>query len=148
MHHQFEESIKFRFDVCGLIDDHISKAGIDTPAGVHYNPVWLPSAVPTELDLANSNIQSIIWTTGFQSDWSWIELPMFDGAGYPTHRRGITSIDGAYVLGLPWLYTWGSGRFVGVGRDAEFIAESIVQKSEKRDPLERLAPVAYVNSAA
>jgi putative flavoprotein involved in K+ transport len=30
-----------------------------------------------------------------------------------------------YVLGLPWLYTWGSGRFVGVGRDAEYLAVEI-----------------------
>jgi putative flavoprotein involved in K+ transport len=31
------------------------------------------------------------------------------------------------VLGLPWLYTWGSGRFVGVGRDAAFICEHIAE---------------------
>jgi putative flavoprotein involved in K+ transport len=134
--------------ICGLIDDHISKAGIEAPAGAHYEPVWQPSGIPTELNLANSNIKSIIWTTGFRSDWSWIELPMFDGAGYPTHKRGITSVDGAYVLGLPWLYTWGSGRFVGVGRDAEYIAASIVQKGVKRETADRPASAAYVDSAA
>jgi putative flavoprotein involved in K+ transport len=134
--------------ICGLIDDHISKANIDAPAGVHYDPVWQPSAVPAELDLTNSNVKSIIWTTGFRSDWSWVELPMFDGAGYPTHKRGITSVDGVYVLGLPWLHTWGSGRFVGVGRDAEYVAESIVHKSAKpRSSSERPATFA-LNSAA
>jgi putative flavoprotein involved in K+ transport len=30
-----------------------------------------------------------------------------------------------YFLGLPWLYTWGSGRFSGVGRDAAYLAEHI-----------------------
>jgi putative flavoprotein involved in K+ transport len=30
-----------------------------------------------------------------------------------------------YFLGLPWLYTWGSGRFSGVARDAEYLAEHI-----------------------
>ncbi len=135
--------------ICGLIDDHIAKAGIDAPAGAHYEPVWQPAGIPTELDLANSNIKSIVWTTGFRSDWSWVELPMFDGAGYPTHKRGITSVDNAYVLGLPWLHTWGSGRFVGVGRDAEFVAASIVEKGAKPHNLsERPAPMAFVNSAA
>src|SRR6202035_4211218 len=67
-------------------------------------------------------------TTGFRSDWSWVELPIFDGAGYPTHRRGVTSMDGVYVLGLPWLHTWGSGRFVGVGRDADFIAKHLAAR--------------------
>ena len=27
--------------------------------------------------------------------------------------------------GLPWLYTWGSGRFSGVARDALHLAEQI-----------------------
>lgn len=135
--------------ICGLIDDHIARANIDAPAGAHYEPVWQPSGIPTELDLARSAIKSIVWTTGFRSDWSWIELPMFDGAGYPTHKRGITSVDGAYVLGLPWLHTWGSGRFVGVGRDAEYVANAIFQKSAKpRGSSERTAAIAYVNSAA
>jgi putative flavoprotein involved in K+ transport len=26
---------------------------------------------------------------------------------------------------MPWLYTWGSGRFVGVGRDAGYISETV-----------------------
>jgi putative flavoprotein involved in K+ transport len=30
-----------------------------------------------------------------------------------------------YFLGLPWLYTWGSGRFSGVARDAEHLAAHI-----------------------
>jgi len=134
--------------ICGLIDDHIVRASIDAPAGAHYEPVWQPSAVPTELDLVHSNIKSIIWTTGFRSDWSWVELPMFDGAGYPTHKRGITSVDGAYVLGLPWLHTWGSGRFVGVGRDAEYVAEAIVQKSAKSYNSSERPNTLALNSAA
>jgi putative flavoprotein involved in K+ transport len=34
-------------------------------------------------------------------------------------------VPGVYFLGLPWQYTWGSGRFSGVGRDAKFLAECI-----------------------
>jgi len=29
---------------------------------------------------------------------------------------------------LPWLYTWGSGRFSGVARDALYLAEQIEAK--------------------
>ena len=115
--------------ICRMIDEHIARNRIAAPETPHYEPVWTPAAVPTELDLAASGITSIIWTTGFRSDWSWVDLPMFDGAGYPTHKRGVTSVDGAYVIGLPWLYTWGSGRFVGIGRDAEFVADHIEARS-------------------
>ncbi len=118
--------------ICGLIDDHIAKQGIDAPAGQHYTPVWQPADVQTEIDLTASNITSIIWTTGFRADWSWVELPMFDGENYPTHTRGVTTVDGAYVLGLPWLRTWGSGRFVGVGKDAEFIAKEIDERHKAK----------------
>jgi putative flavoprotein involved in K+ transport len=112
--------------ICGLIDDHIARNAIAAPASPHYAPVWQPANVPAELDPVKAGISTVIWTTGFKSDWSWVDLPIFDGAGYPTHRRGVTSMAGVYVLGLPWLYTWGSGRFVGVGRDAAFIAEHIL----------------------
>ena len=50
---------------------------------------------------------------------------MFDGKGYPCHQRGITAVDGLSFLGLPWQYTWGSGRFSGVADDARFLAERI-----------------------
>ena len=117
--------------ICALIDEHIAHSRIDAPAQPHYAPVWRPDATPTALDLAAAGITGIIWTTGFRSDWSWIDLPMFDGAGYPTHKRGVTAVDGIYVLGMPWLHTWGSGRFVGVGRDAEFIARAIEDRATR-----------------
>jgi putative flavoprotein involved in K+ transport len=111
--------------ICALIDKHIADAGIDAPPGRHYEPVWQPSDPAAETDLAAAGITSVVWGTGFRSDWSWVDLPIFDGAGYPTHHRGVTTMDGVYVLGLPWLNTWGSGRFLSVGRDAEHIAGQI-----------------------
>jgi putative flavoprotein involved in K+ transport len=119
--------------ICGLIDDHITRNAIDAPASPHYAPVWAPTATPAELDPAKAGISTIIWTTGFRSDWSWVELPIFDGTGYPTHRRGVTSMDGVYVLGLPWLYTWGSGRFVGVGRDAAYVTQHLLGNSGTKE---------------
>jgi putative flavoprotein involved in K+ transport len=38
----------------------------------------------------------------------------------------VTSCPGLYFLGLPWQHTWGSGRFAGVGADAEHLARQIV----------------------
>ncbi|HEY0234287.1 MAG TPA: MSMEG_0569 family flavin-dependent oxidoreductase [Afipia sp.] len=105
--------------ICGLIDKHITENNIDAPAGEHYQPVWIPGETPSSLDPLKIGITSVVWATGFTSDWSWIDLPIFNGSNYPVHTRGVTAMDGVYVLGLPWLHTWGSGRFVGVGRDAE-----------------------------
>jgi putative flavoprotein involved in K+ transport len=112
-------------NICATIDKHIAANHINAPNGHRTLPCWRPEWPVRNVDPVAQGITSIIWATGFRADWSWIDLPIFDGAGYPTHTRGVTSMPGVYVLGLPWLYTWGSGRFVGVGRDAGYLAERI-----------------------
>lgn len=109
------------------IDGFIASSGKDVPSEPRYTPVWRPTAPATGLDLAAAGIGAIVWCTGFGRDHRWIELPLFDGRGYPTHRRGVSTVPGIYLLGLPWQWTWGSGRFCGVGADAEHLAEQIAQ---------------------
>jgi putative flavoprotein involved in K+ transport len=107
------------------IDAHIAATGADAPTEARYTPVWVPDDEPQELDLAGSGITAVIWSTGFGRDDRWIEAPVFDGRGYPRHSRGVTNCPGLYFLGLPWQHTWGSGRFGGVGADAEHLADQI-----------------------
>jgi len=106
-----------------VIDRHIAAAGIQAPTEPRYVPVWAPEVDPTALDV--DRVSSVVWAIGFRADWSWVRVPVFDGAGYPTHVRGVTAAPGLFVLGLPWLHTWGSGRFSGIARDAEFVADRI-----------------------
>ena len=35
---------------------------------------------------------------------------------------GSRRVPGLYFIGLPWLHTWGSGRFAGIDRDAAHVA--------------------------
>ncbi|WP_414440939.1 MSMEG_0569 family flavin-dependent oxidoreductase [Burkholderia sp. 22PA0106] len=107
------------------IDAFIAKQGIAAPPGQRYAPVWRPSAERATLALADSGITSIVWCIGFTPDFSWIDVPVFNGRGYPAHERGVTGAPGLYFVGLPWLHTWGSGRFSGVARDAEYLVERI-----------------------
>jgi putative flavoprotein involved in K+ transport len=121
------------------IDRHIERNAISAPLEARYVPVWEPERDVTELDYIAANISTIVWSTGFASNFRWIELPAFDGKGYPTHERGITSVAGLYFLGLPWLYTWGSGRFSGIARDAEFLGESIARRTRSAKEYESRA---------
>ncbi|MEQ7922242.1 MSMEG_0569 family flavin-dependent oxidoreductase [Xanthomonas sp. WHRI 1810A] len=109
----------------GSIDKYIEEQGLDAPAGERYEPVWTPQAERVELDMAEQGITSIIWCIGFTPDFTWVEAPVFNGRGHPGHQRGVTAQPGLYFLGLPWLYTWGSGRFSGVARDAEYVVGHI-----------------------
>ncbi|MGB5974626.1 MAG: MSMEG_0569 family flavin-dependent oxidoreductase, partial [Nodosilinea sp.] len=111
------------------IDGYIEKHSIDAPTEPPYHPTWEPEAVATSFDYRDLNITSVIWCIGYGLDYSWVELPVFDGQGYPGHHRGVTTVPGLYFLGLPWLYTWGSARFSGVARDAEYLAEQIAKRA-------------------
>ena len=71
---------------------------------------------------------SVLWCTGFKPDYSWLKIDCLDNRGRPIHRRGITQEYGVYFLGLNWLNTWGSGRFLSVAEDAEFLVDDIKRK--------------------
>ena len=117
-----------------LVDDYVTKTGMDVPKesqlveGVS-EPKEVSNPIP-ELDLKIAGITSIVWATGFRNDFGWVKLPIFDDAGDPVHRRGITSFPGIYFLGLRWLYKRKSYFLVmaGPAEDALYIAEYITQK--------------------
>jgi putative flavoprotein involved in K+ transport len=114
------------------IDGYIEKAGIQTPVESAYSPVWEPEVETLSLDCREAGIRAVVWSVGFGVDFNWIRLPAFDTRGYPHHDRGISPVEGLYFIGLPWLYTWGSGRFCGVGRDALHVVDHIRQAANRR----------------
>ncbi|MBK0031228.1 MSMEG_0569 family flavin-dependent oxidoreductase [Erwinia sp. S43] len=123
------------------IDVWIAEQGIDAPAEARYQPLWQPEPGAKPIDLRN--ISAIIWAVGFHTDFSWIDAPAFNASGYPRHTRGVSVHPGLYFLGLPWLWTWGSGRFEGVGEDAEWLAQHIAHHAARAEPAEN----DYVNDA-
>jgi len=71
-------------------------------------------------------VENIIWCTGFKTDYSWIDLSIFDEYGYPVHKRGVvTAYPGLYFMGLPFQRTLSSTLIMGVGRDARYITDHI-----------------------
>ncbi len=119
------------------IDKFIEKNSINAPPGGPYVPVWEPAEERTRLSLKESGINSVIWCIGFSPDFLYVDAPVFNGRGEPVHLRGVTQVPGLYFLGLPWLHTWGSGRFSGVARDALFLAEQIQAQLQPAAPAAR-----------
>jgi len=73
---------------------------------------------------------AIVWCTGFEPDYRWIQLPVLNDAGAPSHRRGISSaVDGLYFAGLRFQYRVSSSLIGGVGHDAAFVATEIGRRS-------------------
>jgi putative flavoprotein involved in K+ transport len=125
------------------IDAYIEKQNISAPVEAEYAPLWQPESEPEVLDLLAAGISAVVFCAGFASDFSWIKPPVFDARGFPAHQRGVTETPGLYFIGLPWLHTWGSGRFSGVGRDAGYIVERIARvlsaQPELAEPRSRIA---------
>jgi putative flavoprotein involved in K+ transport len=120
------------------IDRWIAGQGIHAPVEDRYSPVWRPEREETELDLAAAGVTSVVWSVGYRADHRWIEVGVFDGRGRPRQTRGVTGTPGLFFLGLPWMHTWGSGRFAGVARDAEFLADRITAATPDAPPVVEL----------
>jgi putative flavoprotein involved in K+ transport len=84
---------------------------------------------PRELQLDHAGIRSVLWATGYRRDFSWIDADVFDATGEPLQRRGVTTADGLFFLGLRWMYRRGSDTIHGVGADAEHLAGVIARRT-------------------
>jgi putative flavoprotein involved in K+ transport len=114
------------------IDKLIEERQIDAPAVSDVNtddgtPDIMPDIkeVPA-LDLKQQGITNIVWATGFQSNYDWIEFPVLNERGYPDQRRGVTQIPGLYFCGLHWMHCLKSGLFFGVGEDANHVVNHML----------------------
>jgi putative flavoprotein involved in K+ transport len=73
-------------------------------------------------------VANVIWCTGFEPSFSWIDLPTFGEEG-PRHERGVVANEsGLYFVGLTFLYAASSSQIHGVERDAAYIADQIAAR--------------------
>ncbi len=79
------------------------------------------------LDVAN-----VIWATGFQPDFSWIDAPITGDDGWPREYRGVVDeVPGLYFCGLSFQYAFSSMVLPGVGRDAAYVAHRIAERTRR-----------------
>lgn len=121
----------FSVKVKGMVDEFIQKNNVSAPspeedsADVPDSDASCASNI-SSLNLKEQNITSIIWTTGFGADLSYLKLPVLDNDGNPKHTNGLSDLKGLYYLGFPWLRMRKSGMIFGINDDAAFIAEAVV----------------------
>ena len=130
------------------VDSYIKENGIEAPADDNRPPApttWTHRA-PTTIDLAAKKVTTIIWATGYGRDYSWINAPVFDADGEPRQRRGVTAAAGLYFLGLRWMYRRKSNFIDGVGDDAAYLAEHIIETG--RDYVPAVIPDCQARSTA
>jgi putative flavoprotein involved in K+ transport len=114
------------------IDDYIAQQQLNCPEPASvYQALWQPQQERRALDLLAENIRTVICCIGFRADFSWLQHQVFDQHGTPCHQRGVSGDPDLSFIGLPWLHTWGSGRFLDVAQDAEFLVQHILQRRQQ-----------------
>jgi putative flavoprotein involved in K+ transport len=109
-------------------------------AGVKRVPriARIANGLPVVEDGRVLDVSNVIWCTGFDSGFSWIDLPVFDANGDVKHDSGVVPDQpGLYFVGLKFLYAASSSTIHGVGRDAERIADRISATRRKADDAPR-----------
>ena len=87
------------------------------------------NGLPVLADGRILDVTNVIWCTGYQPGFSWIQLPKIGDTYEPAHDRGVVAGEpGLYFVGLEFLYSMASGMVQGVGRDARHIANQIASR--------------------
>ena len=74
--------------------------------------------------------RNVVWCTGFHQTFDWIKLPIFDEHGWPVEYRGVVDeAPGLFFCGLSFQFGFGSMVFAGIGRDSEYVARRVVERS-------------------
>jgi len=99
----------------------LSRAGVERVPRV----VGTRDGLPLLEDGQTAEVRNVIWCTGFDPGFTWIDLSATD-EGNPVHERGVVdAVPGLYFVGLRFLYSQSSAQVHGVGRDAAWIADAI-----------------------
>lgn len=78
------------------------------------------------------DVTTVIWCTGFRQVFDWIDLPIFGSDGWPVEMRGVVAdAPGLFFCGLAFQYAFSSMVLPGVGRDADYVAREISQRSAR-----------------
>ena len=96
-------------------------------AGVRFRPRLVDADGHTVrfADGGRLEVRTVIWSTGFRSNYSWIRIPGLANDGRIAHHRGVTEVPGLYFLGLSWQHTRGSALLGFIQDDAAYLADRI-----------------------
>ena len=109
------------------IDEWASENGLDgeVEAPHRLGPTEVDESPPLGINLANGEIKTIIWATGFHPDYSWLHVPVFDRKGQIRHDGGIVEAPGMYLMGLQFLRRRKSALIDGAGDDARDLSDHL-----------------------
>jgi putative flavoprotein involved in K+ transport len=117
-----------------LMDQFIEVAGEDAPPDDHAWSTYAPPELDT-LDLRRAGISSVIWTSGFRPDYSWIDAPVTDEMGLVRAARGVSDVPGLFFAGTLWQTNQLSATLLGPHVDGRHVAQAMGLILPDEEPL-------------
>jgi len=110
------------------LDEWADENGVDKESGPpeRYAPTAVPSDSPLMLSLSSGAFKTVMWATGFRSDYPWLQVPVLDYKGRVVHDGGVTPAPGLYQMGSTFLRRRKSTFIDGVGDDARELVAHMV----------------------
>lgn len=106
------------------IDTHIEVNNIRAPQDEMPEPVQVEDG-PSQLNLADRGIATILWATGYRREYPWLKIPVLTASGEIQQAGGVTPMAGLFTMGLPFMRRRNSTYIDGVGLDAWVISQRI-----------------------
>jgi putative flavoprotein involved in K+ transport len=81
------------------------------------------------------DVPTVVWCTGYRTDYPWLRLPDIGDDGRPRHHRGIVDTHpGLYFIGLEFQFALASATLHGLDRDTRYIVRQITQQRRSPTP--------------
>ncbi len=91
--------------------------------------VGVVGGYPQTEDGMTLDVANVVWCTGFEPGFSWIDLPVFDDQGDVVHNRGVVESEpGVYFVGLKFLYSFLSDTLLAIGRDSGHVVDHLTAR--------------------
>ncbi len=108
-------------------DEWAIQDGIDDEVGPpeRHAPTRVDEAPRLSMDLGRE-VTTVIWATGYRSDYSWLHIPVLDRKGELRHDGGVVvESPGLYRIGLNFLRRRKSSFIHGAEDDARYITNHL-----------------------
>jgi putative flavoprotein involved in K+ transport len=110
------------------VDDWATAHGLDgeTEPAERFEPTRVPENPPLMCSFRSLGIKTVVWATGYRSEYPWLHIPVLDPKGRVRHDGGVTPVPGLYLIGAPLLRRRKSTLIDGAGEDARDLSTHLI----------------------
>ena len=111
-----------------VLPGHLAAAGVERLG----RTVGVRDGLPLLDDGLALEVSNVIWCTGYDPSFEWIDLPVHGPHG-PLQEKGICPVEpGLYFVGLHFQYALSSSMIQGISRNAARVVRAIAEGVQHR----------------